>query len=38
MRAPDEVNALRMRKKKMQSMLHDLKMKNFKSSSCKQFD
>ena len=27
MRAPDEVSALRMRMEKMQSMLHNLKMK-----------
>ena len=31
MRAPDEVSALRMRMKKMQSMLHNLKNEDFKS-------
>ena len=36
MRAPDEVNALRMRMKKMLSMLHDLKMKISRVESCMQ--
>ena len=36
MRAPDEVNALRMRMKKMQSMLHDLKMKISRVDICMQ--
>ena len=36
MRAPDEVNALRMRVKKMQSMLHDLKMKISRVDICMQ--
>ena len=36
MRAPDEVKALRMRLKKMQSMLHDLKMKISRVESCMQ--
>ena len=36
MRAPDEVNALRMKMKKMQSMLHDLKMKISRVESCMQ--
>ena len=35
MRAPDEVKALRMRMKKMQSMLHDLK-KISRVESCMQ--
>ena len=34
MRAPDEVKALRMRMKKMHSMLHDLKMKISRVESC----
>ena len=34
MRAPDEVKALRMRMKKMQSRLHDLKMKISRVESC----
>ena len=37
MRAPDEVKALRMRMKKMQSMLHDLKMQISRVESCMQF-
>ena len=36
MRAPDDVKALRMRTKKMQSMLHDLKMKISRVESCMQ--
>ena len=36
MRAPDELKALRMRMKKMQSMLHDLKMKISRVESCMQ--
>ena len=36
MRAPDVVKALRMRMKKMQSMLHDLKMKISRVESCMQ--
>ena len=36
MRAPDEVKALRRKMKKMQSMLHDLKMKISRVESCMQ--
>ena len=36
MRAPDEVKVLRRRMKKMQSMLHDLKMKISRVESCMQ--
>ena len=36
MRAPDEVKALRMRMKKMQSMLHGLKIKISRVESCMQ--
>ena len=36
MRAPDDVKALRMRMKKMQSMLHDLKMKISRVEICMQ--
>ena len=36
MRAPDELKALRMRMKKMQSMLHDLKIKISRVESCMQ--
>ena len=36
-RAPDEMKALRMRMKKMQSRLHDLKMKISRVESCMQF-
>ena len=36
MRAPDEVKAVRMRMKKVQSRLHDLKMKISRVESCMQ--